>query len=227
MLLASTGGATGSGSTGSSAMDAYDLHSGNGNNLSGYANPQIDGIIGALAVSADPAERVRLLAEARAGTVGRHADVAPIPPAAHAADVEKDVCREQEPDPLGRGLEHGPMGADAVTGVGGTAPVADLIASLTREVADFPKPGVQFKDLTPLFADRQAMTAVTDALADIASGADLVAGIDSRGFLVAAAVAGRLGTGVLAIRKGGKLPPPVHAEQLRPGVRQRHPGNPR
>jgi peptide/nickel transport system substrate-binding protein len=62
-LLASTGGATGSGSTGSSAMDAYDLHSGNGNNLSGYANQQIDGIIGALAVSADPAERVRLLAE--------------------------------------------------------------------------------------------------------------------------------------------------------------------
>ncbi|SON63537.1 putative lipoprotein [Mycobacterium simulans] len=64
VLLASTGGATGSGSTGSSAMDAYDLHSGNGNNLSGYANPQVDSIIGALAVSADPAERVRLLADA-------------------------------------------------------------------------------------------------------------------------------------------------------------------
>lgn len=45
-------------------MDAYDLHSGNGNNLSGYANAQIDGIISALAVSADPAERARLLAEA-------------------------------------------------------------------------------------------------------------------------------------------------------------------
>lgn len=63
VLVASTGGATGSGSTGSSAMDAYDLHSGNGNNLSGYANPQIDGIISQLAVVADPAERVRLLAE--------------------------------------------------------------------------------------------------------------------------------------------------------------------
>ncbi|MCV7144686.1 ABC transporter substrate-binding protein [Mycobacterium riyadhense] len=64
VLIASTGGAAGSGSTGSSAMDAYDLHSGNGNNLSGYANPQVDSIIGALAVSADPAERVRLLADA-------------------------------------------------------------------------------------------------------------------------------------------------------------------
>ncbi|MGP0077412.1 ABC transporter substrate-binding protein [Mycobacterium sp.] len=64
ILLASTGGATGSGSTGSSAMDAYDLHSGNGNNLSGYSNPQVDGIITALAVSADPAERARLLGEA-------------------------------------------------------------------------------------------------------------------------------------------------------------------
>ncbi len=64
VLLASTGGASGSGSTGSSAMDAYDLHSGNGNNLSGYSNPQVDAAISALAVSADPAERARLLAQA-------------------------------------------------------------------------------------------------------------------------------------------------------------------
>jgi adenine phosphoribosyltransferase len=95
----------------------------------------------------------------------------------------------------------------------GNAPLAEIIASLTRNVADFPKPGVQFKDLSPLFADRDGLAAITGALADIASGADLVAGIDSRGFLVAGAVAERLGTGVLAIRKGGKLPPPVHAEQ--------------
>jgi peptide/nickel transport system substrate-binding protein len=63
VLLASTGGATGSGSTGSSGLDAYDLHTGNGNNLPGYTNGQIDGIISALAVSADPAELVRLLAQ--------------------------------------------------------------------------------------------------------------------------------------------------------------------
>ena len=91
--------------------------------------------------------------------------------------------------------------------------VAELIASLARNVADFPRPGVQFKDLTPLFADRDGLVAVTDALAGIASGADLVAGIDSRGFLVAGAVAERLRIGVLAVRKGGKLPPPVHTEQ--------------
>ncbi|KAA8963547.1 adenine phosphoribosyltransferase [Mycobacterium sp.] len=94
-------------------------------------------------------------------------------------------------------------------------PVEALIASLTREVADFPAAGIQFKDLTPLFADRRGLAAVTDALAAAAAGADLIAGIDARGFLVGAAVATRLGTGMLAIRKGGKLPPPVRAERYR------------
>jgi peptide/nickel transport system substrate-binding protein len=64
VLLSSTGGATGSGSTGSSAMNAYDLHTGNGNNLAGYSNPQIDGIIDSLAVTADPKEVARLLGNA-------------------------------------------------------------------------------------------------------------------------------------------------------------------
>ena len=87
--------------------------------------------------------------------------------------------------------------------------IADVIASLTREVADFPSPGIQFRDLTPLLADPDGLAAVTDALAEIASGAELIAGIDARGFLLGGAVAMRLGTGVLAVRKGGKLPPPV------------------
>lgn len=91
--------------------------------------------------------------------------------------------------------------------------VSRIIASLTREVPDFPEPGIQFKDLTPVLADRDGLAAVTEALAEIAQGADLVAGIDARGFLLGAAVATRLGTGVLAIRKGGKLPPPVHREE--------------
>jgi adenine phosphoribosyltransferase len=89
---------------------------------------------------------------------------------------------------------------------------ATVIAALMREVPDFPEPGIQFKDLTPVLADAHGLATVTDALAEVADGADLVAGIDARGFLLGAAVATRLGTGVLAVRKGGKLPPPVHSE---------------
>jgi adenine phosphoribosyltransferase len=100
------------------------------------------------------------------------------------------------------------MGAGEMT----PGELSELIGSLTREVADFPSPGIQFKDLTPVFADAEGLRAVTDAMADIASGADLVAAVDARGFVLGGAVALRLGIGVLMVRKGGKLPPPVHAE---------------
>ena len=89
---------------------------------------------------------------------------------------------------------------------------AAVIGSLMREVPDFPEPGIQFKDLTPVLADARGLAVVTDALAGLAADADLIAGIDARGFLLGAAVATRLGMGVLAVRKGGKLPPPVHHE---------------
>jgi len=89
--------------------------------------------------------------------------------------------------------------------------VSDLLAALTREVPDFPQPGVLFRDLTPVLADHHGFAVVTDALAQIVEGAELVAGIDARGFLLGGAVAHRLGVGVLAVRKGGKLPPPVHS----------------
>ncbi len=87
-----------------------------------------------------------------------------------------------------------------------------LIESMMRKVPDFPQPGIQFKDLTPLLADARGLAAVTDAMAEMASGADLIAGIDARGFLLGAAVALKIGTGVLAVRKGGKLPPPVYSQ---------------
>jgi adenine phosphoribosyltransferase len=90
--------------------------------------------------------------------------------------------------------------------------VTAVIESLTREVADFPEPGIQFKDLTPVLADPHGLAVVTAALADLAAGAELVAGIDARGFLVGGAVANKLGIGVLAVRKAGKLPPPVFSE---------------
>ena len=59
--------------------------------------------------------------------------------------------------------------------------VGELIVELTRTVEDFPQPGVQFCDLSPLLADRHGLAAVTDALAEIGAGADLIAGIDARG----------------------------------------------
>jgi adenine phosphoribosyltransferase len=104
-------------------------------------------------------------------------------------------------------MEHGPVGAGEVSDE-----VTAVLESLTREVADFPEPGIQFKDMTPVLADPHGLAVVTGALAEIAAGADLIAGVDARGFLVGAAVALKLGVGVLAVRKGGKLPPPVYSE---------------
>ena len=94
-----------------------------------------------------------------------------------------------------------------------TESVGAVIERLMRRVPDFPRPGVEFIDLTTVFADRAGFAAVVEGLtAGYQPGEiDIVAGLDARGFLLAAAVALRLDTGVLAIRKAGKLPPPVHA----------------
>jgi adenine phosphoribosyltransferase len=87
------------------------------------------------------------------------------------------------------------------------------IERLTRRVADFPAPGIQFKDLSPVLADAAGLRAVIAGLAGFAGDEiDLVAGIDARGFLLGSGVALHLGKGVLAIRKAGKLPPPVYTE---------------
>jgi adenine phosphoribosyltransferase len=75
-------------------------------------------------------------------------------------------------------------------------------------VADYPQPGVTFKDITPLLADPAAFTALTDALAGLCTrfGATKVAGLEARGFILAAPVAVRAGVGFLPVRKAGKLP---------------------
>ncbi len=79
-----------------------------------------------------------------------------------------------------------------------------------RDVADFPQPGILFKDITPLLADPVALAAVIASLADAApAGIDLVAGVEARGFLLAGALACRLGCGLVPVRKAGKLPPPT------------------
>jgi adenine phosphoribosyltransferase len=89
------------------------------------------------------------------------------------------------------------------------ASAAVLIEKLTATVADFPKPGILFRDLTPVFADGPALRVVTDALVEPFRGSvDAVAGVEARGFVLAAAAAYALGVGVLIIRKPGKLPRP-------------------
>ncbi|HET8619563.1 MAG TPA: adenine phosphoribosyltransferase [Acidimicrobiales bacterium] len=88
------------------------------------------------------------------------------------------------------------------------SPDAAWLASLLRDVPDFPEPGVVFKDLTPLLADPVALRATVDTLSRHAAGMgiDKVVGIEARGFVFAAAVADRIGAGFVPVRKPGKLP---------------------
>ena len=81
------------------------------------------------------------------------------------------------------------------------------------DVPGFPQEGIIFKDLSPLFANGRAFREVTDEIArHYPSGSfDIVAGIEARGFLLAAAIAYATGTGVVPIRKAGKLPRATHA----------------
>ena len=94
-----------------------------------------------------------------------------------------------------------------VRGDSGTA-VARRVAALVTDVADFPQPGIVFKDLTPLFADPAGFREVVDAIVGYhgPDNFDLVAGIEARGFVIAAAVAYAAGAGVVPVRKAGKLP---------------------
>jgi adenine phosphoribosyltransferase len=81
------------------------------------------------------------------------------------------------------------------------------IKKLIRDIPDFPKPGIIFKDITPLIGDARGFAAVVDQLAQPYLGkVDVVLGIESRGFIVGAPVAYRLGVGLTIARKPGKLP---------------------
>lgn len=88
--------------------------------------------------------------------------------------------------------------------------------ALIRDVPDFPRPGVLFKDITPLLADPEAFGAVVEALAGFGRDADggsvdKVVGMEARGFIFAAPVALALGAGLVPVRKPGKLPGETHA----------------
>tara|TARA_R110002072_G_scaffold228862_1_gene386098 strand:+ start:5872 stop:6381 length:510 start_codon:yes stop_codon:yes gene_type:complete len=83
-----------------------------------------------------------------------------------------------------------------------------LIETYIRDVPDFPKPGIVFKDITPLLQDPDGLRASIQGLADAVdpSTYDLVCGIESRGFIFGTALANQLGKGFIPIRKPGKLP---------------------
>jgi adenine phosphoribosyltransferase len=114
--------------------------------------------------------------------------------------------------------------------------VAEL-ASAVRTVPDFPKPGIQFKDITPVLADARLFAGCVDLLtsAVVSGSVDAVVGIDARGFIFAAAAALKLQAGFVPVRKAGKLPyktyeetysleygsstVAIHVDALRPGTR--------
>ena len=113
----------------------------------------------------------------------------------------------------------------------------DRVRALVRDVPDFPRAGITFKDITPLLADPAGLRSAVTALADSAPevGVDLVAGVEARGFIVGTPLALALGAGFLPVRKAGRLPGAVvresyaleygeavievHADAVRPGQR--------
>jgi adenine phosphoribosyltransferase len=92
--------------------------------------------------------------------------------------------------------------------------LTQMITDRIRDIPDYPKPGVMFKDITPLLADHTAFAAVVDAIvAYYGRGTiDKVVGIEARGFILAAPVAYHFGAGFVPVRKQGKLPAATYAQ---------------
>ena len=92
-------------------------------------------------------------------------------------------------------------------------PHLEYAISKIADVPDFPKPGILFKDITPLLQDKKAFNDAVDDLASHLDGANKVAGIESRGFIFAAAIAAKHNLGLVLLRKPGKLPRKTHVVQ--------------
>lgn len=83
----------------------------------------------------------------------------------------------------------------------------DELKELVRTISDFPRPGIQFRDITTLLLDREGLALAVDALAEtVRTPVDLIAAIEARGFAIGGALAVKLGAGLLLVRKDGKLP---------------------
>ena len=87
-------------------------------------------------------------------------------------------------------------------------PAAGLVQGLIRDIADFPEPGIVYKDITPLLADAVGFATAIDAMVEPWSsvGIDVIVGMEARGFLLGAPIARELGLGFVPLRKPGKLP---------------------
>ncbi len=110
----------------------------------------------------------------------------------------------------------GDAAATQVTGSGAAgATDGDWLRALVREIPDYPQPGVTFRDITPLLADPVAFRRCIDDLADRFADVevDCVVGVESRGFILAAPIAYRLGAAFVPVRKAGKLPWAVVREE--------------
>jgi adenine phosphoribosyltransferase len=96
-----------------------------------------------------------------------------------------------------------------------TCPTPSEIESAIRNIPDFPKPGIQFKDITPVLADPRLFSGSIDLMVgDLRPGmVDAVVGIDARGFIFAAAAALKLNAGFVPVRKKGKLPYQTHEQE--------------
>jgi adenine phosphoribosyltransferase len=94
-------------------------------------------------------------------------------------------------------------------------PDAAWLKEHIRDIPDFPKPGVVFKDITPLLSNGEAFRATIDALCERFEGqpVDKVLGIEARGFIIAAPIAYRLDAGFVPVRKAGKLPWEIEKEE--------------
>lgn len=94
-----------------------------------------------------------------------------------------------------------------------TAEYVDRLRSAVRTIPDFPSPGIQFKDITPILKDARLLAESIEALAEpfVGAGITKVAGIEARGFILGTSLARRLDAGFIPIRKKGKLPYETHA----------------
>ncbi len=100
------------------------------------------------------------------------------------------------------------MSANPVSGTGRAHDLVGLLRERVRDVPDYPRPGILFKDITPLLADHVAFAGAVDAIVNHhgRGTVDKVVGIEARGFILAAPVAYHAGAGFVPVRKKGKLP---------------------